>query len=475
MKSLLFSLQFCLILLALIGFSSCENNSDMAGSGSIEFSVTMPDQGTKSVADSITASFHVLISVVDMDSNAVFSDRLIPLYVFGDSFVSEKVEIGTGEYRLTKFMVINASGEVIFAAPLAGSPLAYLTTRPLPFRFSISPGEITRVVPEVLVVGDQTADKFGYAVFGVRVVKPLEFWTMCVLDPGNPLMMSPIQITSARLTVYAPDGWHYTFKLEPAPNHIIIRGGYDMYTFLVEKEGYQPVKLQFPAGILATSTKENPVILSLNWNSQVRKLGLQPGPDKGMDAMISNLEPDKNFGDHRYFEATFLSEQMLTVMRSNRSLIHFNLDTLPKSAVIRKVVLRLMYDVPIPFDNTYVIDKLPSAGIAWYGGVLQQITEPWDEHKVTWNNQPKTIEANQVYVPPFIRNTNVIELDVTRLFQPVTTSTTDQAVYPNYGMLFRLWPVDRFPGFRFASSDYPMSSATAKMWPALTVYYTLPQ
>jgi hypothetical protein len=156
-------------------------------------------------------------------------------------------------------------------------------------------------------------------------------------------------------------------------------------------------------------------------------------------------------------------------MRSNRSLIAFNLDTIPKSAVIRRVVLNLSYDLPIPFDTSYInMNAGPSAGAAWFGGVLQQVVEPWDEHKVTWNTQPKTTEINQVYISPFIKNANFISVDVTRLFVP--PATTDGAVYPNYGMLFRLWPVDRFPGFRFASGDYPVP----EMRPKLAVYYTMP-
>ena len=187
--------------------------------------------------------------------------------------------------------------------------------------------------------------------------------------------------------------------------------------------------------------------------------------------MISNLDGDKNFGDYKYFEATFLSEPILTVMRSNRSLIEFNLDTLPKSAMIRKVTLRLTYDLPIPFDSTYYNTNTgPSSGAIWFGGVLQQIVEEWDEHKVTWNTQPKTIEYNQVYIAPFIRNCNFIEVDVTRLF--VAPANTDNVNYPNYGMLFKLWPTEKFPGFRFASSDYPLTTVFSKMWPALTIYTT---
>jgi hypothetical protein len=95
---------------------------------------------------------------------------------------------------------------------------------------------------------------------------------------------------------------------------------------------------------------------------------------------------------------------------------------------------------------------------------LQQIVEPWEEFKVTWNTQPKTIEINQVFIPPFIRNINSIEVDVTKLFIPPTANAL-----PNYGMLFKLWPTERFPGFRFASSDF----SVATMRPMLTIYYSL--
>jgi hypothetical protein len=457
----LFFLSFPLIFLTI----SCEKNNTGNATGNAEFSISLPsDQTAKSITilDSVALSYQVMLSVEDLKGNPVLTDKLIPVYQFGPSFTSEKIEIKTGELKLTKFMVINPAGAVVFAAPKAGSPLAYLCNRPLPFNFNILPDQVTTVLPEVLEVGDQTPDKFGYATFGVQIIKPLEFWAMCILD--NPLLMAPTQITAARVTIYASNGWHYTFKLEAAVNHLVIRGGSEVYDFVLEKEGYPSQKMQFTAKELLSTTKEDPLLLKMPWGQQYRTLVLRPGPELGKDAMISNLEPNKNFGDYRYFEATFLSESVLTVMRSNRSMIWFSTDSLPKSAVIKKVTLGLRYDLPIPFDNTYMTDTYPSTGIAWYGGVLQQIIEPWEESKVTWNTQPKTIEANQVFIPPFIRNTNFIEVDVTKLFVPVNASAL-----PNYGMLFRLWPTDKFPGFRFASSDY----SDPLMRPRLTIYYTL--
>jgi hypothetical protein len=465
-------ISFALVVPMLLAAVSCEKKgSNIDGTGKAEFSVSSADPGAKSdsLPDSTAYSYQVMVSVEDLEGNAVVTDTLIPLYVFGTGFVSENIELPAGELNLTKFMVVNASGEVVYASPLEGAPLAYLVKDPLPMKFAIAPDHVTRILPEVLFVGEHTPGDFGYASFGVQVVKPLDFWTMAVLDPG--ITMPPIVITTAKLTVWAPDGWHYTFKLEANVNHLIIRGGYQVYTFVLEKEGYFAQKMQFTARELMAATKENPLILKIPYGSAMYKLVLQPGPEKGKDAMVSNLEPDKNFGDHKYFEATFLSEPVLTVMRSNRSLIWFSPDSLPKSATIRKVMLQLTYDIPIPFDPSYFTNTDPSS-VLWCGAVLQQIVEPWDEYKVTWNSQPKTITYNQVYLSPFIRNVNFIQIDVTRLFVP--SATSDQVTYPNYGMLFRLWPLDRFPGFRFASSDYPLSSSAFKMWPALTIYYTLP-
>lgn len=448
-----------------IGFYSCDKKAspDRNAKGMAEFSFKLDNQAKAAKSgtlDSGMMNYQLMVSIEDMSGKPVMTDKMIPVYAFGPGFISEKIEIESGEYNLTKFIVIDPSGQVIYASPVEGSPLAYIANDPLPIYFSVIPDQVTNVAPEVIVVGNYTPGDFGYANFGAHIIKPLEFYAICYLD--NPLIMAPTQITDAKLTVYSNDGWYYSFNLKPEVNHLIIRGGSDFYTFVLEKDGYVSQTFQFSARELLNSTKENPLGLKIPWGPQGNVLELQPGPEDGKDAMISNLEPDRNFGDYKYFEATFLTEPVLTVMRSNRSLIYFNMDSLPKSAMIQKVTLRLTYDLPIPWDSTYLKPD-PSTGVAFYAAVLQQIIEPWDEHKVTWNTEPKTTEANQVFIYPFILNTNVIEVDVTRLFVNPNAS-----MLPSYGMLFRLWPQDSFPGFRFASSDY----ADASMRPKLIIHYT---
>ncbi len=447
---------------------SCEKSnqgSDETGLAefSVEMTVTALSESAKG-ADSVITAMQIMVSVEDYGGNKIFTDKLIPLYSFGTGLLSENLELPSGDYKLTKFLVINTEGKVLYAAPLAGSSMAYLVKNPLPLKFHIEAGQVTRLSPELLEVTGTTPDKFGYLSFAMQVVNPVECWTYCVID--NPLSAAPILITSAKVTVVTPDGWRYTYPLAEKINKIVIRGGSEIYAFLVEKEGYLPHKYQFTAAQIKASSQENPLVLKIPFNSQFRTIVLQPGPERGKDAMVSNLDPDKNFGGHKYFETTFLTEPVLTVMRSNRSLIYFNTDTIPEKALIRRVILTLSYDIPIPFDNSfsYLVGTLPGPGIAWFGAAFQKITEPWEENNVNWNTQPKTTETGQVFLSPFIKNANMIDVDVSRLF-----ISSKDFPDPNYGIMFRLWPADRFPGFRFASSDYQVAS----MRPKLTIYYSL--
>ena len=455
-----------IVLLSAAGLYSCEKiNSESTKKGTASFSIALPSNVTaKSLqaSDSSNNSLQILVTITDNNSNAVFTDKAIPFYLFGTEYVSDNIEIKSGDFKLTKFMVVNSLGEVIYATPLEGSSLAYLCTRPLPMAFTIKPGEATKIVPEVLAVGNQTPSQFGYATFGMQIITPLEFWIACTNYPSVSATQS--QYISASLTVFSLNGWSHTFMLDSAVNNLFIQAGSDVYTLVAQRAGYPDQKVQVTAAELAATTKDKPYVLGFPPPSMMKTIVIQPGPETGKDAMISNLEPDTNFGDYKYFEATYLTEPLLTVMRSNRSLIAFNLDSIPKTAVVLSAVLTLSYDIPVPFDNTvFMTDSIP-AGTVWYGGVLQQIVEPWDEAKVTWNNQPKTIETGEVFIAPFIRNVNFINVDVTRLINPITASAL-----PNYGMMFRLWPMDKFPGFRFGSGDYP----DVKLRPMLTITYRM--
>jgi hypothetical protein len=478
MKTTFRIIPVIIALAVIIGLNSCNKKTDEnPANGKLRFSVAMSEdlstlksaKTDSSIYDSIPyTSYQLLLSVADMNGVYVFEDKMIPLYSFGNGFVSEQLEIRAGEFFLKKFMVINNYGKVIYASPLEGSPRAYLVNQPLPLYFSVNPNETTQVAPEVLPVDGYNPSDFGYATFMVQVVKPWPFYVMAMLD--NPLLERPTLITDAVLYVYTPDGWSHDFKLEPMVNKLEVRSS-EYYEMLVYKEGFPEVKLQLTGREILSTSEDNPYIIKIGTQPPYLTLVLQPGPEDGMDARITDLEPGKNFGDYKYFETTFTSEPDLTVMRSTQSLISFNLGQLPKSATIQSVFLTLYYDIPIYWEDDTL--AYPYNGDAFmpiqYGAVLQQIIEPWKEYGVTWNNQPKSTEISQVVIYPFVKNANFITVDVTSLYVP--NPYIDSMPLPNYGMMFKLFPNESFPGFRFASSDYPEPS----MRPSLAINYTLPE
>ncbi|MBE0673057.1 MAG: hypothetical protein IH591_00195, partial [Bacteroidales bacterium] len=109
--------RFLLLILAtMAGFlmHSCDDKIENA-KGMAEFSISLDEMGfTKAgdTSDSLNMAYHLLVSVEDRTGKEVLTDELIPVYIFGAGFVSEKVEIPAGEFILTKFMVVNASGSV---------------------------------------------------------------------------------------------------------------------------------------------------------------------------------------------------------------------------------------------------------------------------------------------------------------------------------------------------------------------------
>ena len=155
--------SFSLILLVVFAFSSCEKNSD-SSKGTAKFSVSSIDEFSQlksAWTDDDLVSYHLMVSVEDSDGNPVLTGEMVPVYLFGSSYISEELEMEAGNYRLTEFMLIDPAGEVIAATPLDGSPLAYLVKDPLPVSFRIAGGVATIVRPELLAVGEHTPGDFG--------------------------------------------------------------------------------------------------------------------------------------------------------------------------------------------------------------------------------------------------------------------------------------------------------------------------
>jgi hypothetical protein len=138
-------------------------------------------------------------------------------------------------------------------------------------------------------------------------------------------------------------------------------------------------------------------------------LTLQPD-SSGKDAVIVTTEPDTNFADHPdYLGSTWFCNSVLCL---GRGLLDFDLSAIPAGAGIASATLYLYADT----NSTNGVAGQPTYGTS-NAGFIRRITQPWDEHTVTWNNQPSYSTVNEVQLPQSTGPLQDYTADVTNLVQ----------------------------------------------------------
>jgi hypothetical protein len=487
------SLLRILVVLPIFFITSCEKQFKAEQEGTLELGVAFDqlDGPLKStLGDSSDVKTHfVVISLVNENGELVLDHERQELYNFGGHWTTKEIKLKVGRYEVIKFLVVDWEGNVLLAAPVEGSPMAYLVDNPLPFPFEIQKNQTSRVVPEVLAVNNHPPEAFGYATFSYHVVRTLDFFVAVFID--DPRIMAPTKYTDAKLTVIIDNLWRHSFKLEPKVNRLRVRDSHWDYVLVVYKEGFAPKKLVVSREELLKTNPENPLMIGLPMDD-LHILVLQPGPDEGKDAMISRSLPEDNFGKFPFFEATAVSPVTSDVQHKlTRSLIEFDLNQLPKSATIKRAILTLSYPSYHYADTVYPVKYVTSGQTGTDTpkpspveplAVLQRVISPWQEHEVTWEKQPETTTENQVFIPRVYYITDAScncivppvseTVDVTELLMP------DASGVMQHGMLLKLVKEEYPEWVRFASSDYEMLTTSnqelGKRWPKLEIYYTLP-
>jgi hypothetical protein len=170
--------KILVITLTILCFVSCDPDNSVAPQqkGALQFSFSNSSLFTgRSKGDAQPA--YALISITDGNNKSIYNNKEIPLYALGDKFLSGNIELASSalEYKLTDFVILNTNRKSIFITPKEGSTKADLVDDPLPIHFKVTANSTTSVVPQVLVVtDDSTPEEFGYVAFGFEVVEEHE-------------------------------------------------------------------------------------------------------------------------------------------------------------------------------------------------------------------------------------------------------------------------------------------------------------
>lgn len=191
------------------------------------------------------------------------------------------------------------------------------------------------------------------------------------------------------------------------------------------------------------------------------KLKLQPNNAVGKDAVIWSSRPNKNNASSIDFQAmawTWYGKNLSNGTR--RSLIQFDLSTIPTYAIIDRAKLALYHnsETPEPTGGHSIMGDSNSS-------FLQRVIEPWEENLVTWFNQPSTTTENQVTLAESkgIKE-DYLDIDVTAIIQDMVSNPSS-----SYGLMLKLKSEQYYRAMIFASSDHPNKN----YHPKLEINYTM--
>jgi hypothetical protein len=265
--------------LLLFVLASCQHDENVSPQkGHATFSLSTVERSNGRGKDAVALAY-VLLSIKGRDGKIQENIKL-ELYHLGQDYVSDNLELETGDYELTQFAVLNNVNTIIYATPGSGSELAKFVTHPLPIGFTIKSDGTEVVVPEVLeVLEDDKPEMFGYTTFKFEVVSGRSLVlinTRVVIEVGGIVYEN----LDARLTVKGFNAensiqWTKDFDFVGPSSILEIKNGFHHYSIeLVNKWGINDLQ----SGISAVAIWEGradgplPVTYVLGGSKNAKKL-----------------------------------------------------------------------------------------------------------------------------------------------------------------------------------------------------------
>lgn len=227
-------LSFAIFAFTLLSCNKEENEKKSLGTVEFSFSAASLKSSLKSTSAETVATA-VVITVEDLNGKKLYNNEKVDLYSMNGYYISKPVSLVPGGYKLTKFMVVDASNKVLYLTPMENSPKAYLVKDPLPIGFAVSKDNVTKVVPEVISSKNSKPEDFGYATFSFDKVETFDF--LIGVFAYNESIQN-FEMTTAHLSVAADSGWVYGRDVPAATDTITVKDNQSSYIITVTKEGY---------------------------------------------------------------------------------------------------------------------------------------------------------------------------------------------------------------------------------------------
>jgi hypothetical protein len=175
------------------------------------------------------------VAAVEIAGPAGTITEKLEILHFGESYLTAPLELPTGSHQLVSFMIVSEDNEVLYAAPKEGSTLAAWVNNALPQSFNVHKGKVRNLPVQVIAVDGKTPETFGYASFGIEVVKPITITAF--IEQNGTLIMTDASGYIQAEGVAEP---LQQIVLSAKMNHLNFTGEDDQsYFILIDKAGYK--------------------------------------------------------------------------------------------------------------------------------------------------------------------------------------------------------------------------------------------
>ena len=172
------------------------------------------------------------ISIEHSNGSSAFVNKEIELIKMDEHYITAPLELTPGAYRITTFMIVDANAQVIYLAPLAGSPLSSHVDNALPYSFTVSKDKVNSIAMQVLSASQRAPEAFGYVSFSFDVLHLI-----------NVSIAIPVagRMTLTDATAYLIDGADTIadYSLKAKVNRLTVHDIADTVTLVVVKDGYR--------------------------------------------------------------------------------------------------------------------------------------------------------------------------------------------------------------------------------------------
>lgn len=248
-KFLIFGMAIALLIGTIISCQK-ESNEPEATESEVAFEIKSSDLKNAATYE-LSNVDKIILTIQHKDGSPTsYSSSEINIQHMNGLYYTQKLIIQTGDYKLTEFLLLDASGNTIFAAPITGSLESQNVNQPLPIHFSVVKDVVTNISVEVLSTENKTPTDFGLVEFPIIEVRTFDFLIALLDDESGEILSGKLMVS--RFT------YLYVQDLDAILNNVAtIKDGMSGYTLIVDKPGYNVYLHYFPINELKMYLNED--------------------------------------------------------------------------------------------------------------------------------------------------------------------------------------------------------------------------